>query len=574
MKTQLRTLAAVAMAACSLLSAKDFRLKGGKLSTIDDTTVETFGDDLNFMFAYRFSDGTIHLNHSQGIHTVTEYGCNDISPDNGRTWIHRENKENCGINTFEGLDGGKYSVGTWDLECSDVHKLTLHRFDDATQKKVVESTFEIKMPFSCQFLSHRDIIRLPSGKLLATYYGHIKDAPKCHVGLIESSDDGRTWAFTGIIADDPEAKTVEGPDEATIFQLKDGRICALYRDDGNGILKQCFSSDEGKTWTAPQPITLFKGAASPHGRVLKDGTIVAVSGRPNLYLLVDFSGTGEQYQKVEIYHGAGSSYASVLETGDNEILIIYDESDFGGRDCATGFARIHASRYRLTRNTAEEEQKLADERSKDFDHFYSPLNGRMPLDDEFFMPSGYKKAGENDLCYYEIRNIPERPYPVLHVVSHGDNTKQAGSDYANLNHSESIGYCSKVKLEMEMRMNDAVEPRPNGQIHIFVPAGLSDLTPNGYHGYVAMGAKEVIFTEEGTQKRVPCDLRFGVFHKYTYIIDAKANRQELFIDDAKEPVFSAKLTLNPSGTSVIFGDGSANIYGDVDLSYIGWKVLE
>ena len=57
-----------------------------------------------------------------------------------------------------------------------------------------------------------------------------------------------------VVADDPEGKTAEGPDEATLFQLRDGRVCCFYRDGGMDYLHQCFSADEGKTWSTPEKI--------------------------------------------------------------------------------------------------------------------------------------------------------------------------------------------------------------------------------------------------------------------------------------------------------------------------------
>ncbi len=66
-----KILSCILLLAALALSARELHFKGGYLDTIDDTQVESFGDDMNFMFAYRFSDGSIHLGHSKGIHTVT-----------------------------------------------------------------------------------------------------------------------------------------------------------------------------------------------------------------------------------------------------------------------------------------------------------------------------------------------------------------------------------------------------------------------------------------------------------------------------------------------------------------------
>ena len=84
-------------------------LNGGKITPLELNVVETSPDHLNFCFAKRFSDGSIQLNHSTGIHTVTERGCTDISTDNGKTWKKAPGILG-GINSFENSSGKKIQI--------------------------------------------------------------------------------------------------------------------------------------------------------------------------------------------------------------------------------------------------------------------------------------------------------------------------------------------------------------------------------------------------------------------------------------------------------------------------------
>ena len=61
-------------------------MNGGRIEPISMSLVESTNEHLNFCFAQNFSDGSIYLRHSGGIHTVSEYGCRDYSLDNGVTW--------------------------------------------------------------------------------------------------------------------------------------------------------------------------------------------------------------------------------------------------------------------------------------------------------------------------------------------------------------------------------------------------------------------------------------------------------------------------------------------------------
>ena len=564
MRKALLTLAVLCLAAATL-SARSIYLKGGVLTTLEDTTVETFGDDMNFCFAYRFSDGSIHMNHSKGIHTVTEYGCRDLSLDNGHTWQNNPRGGCLGINTFEGLNGEKFQIHCWLAKFQKVHTVTLSQYDDDTHTKKTVGTCQVEMPKPSSFHMHRDVARLASGKLLATAYGKVEGGKKDYCFVIESTDDGRTWKFLSVVADDPEGKTAEGPDEATLFQLKDGRVCCFYRDGGMDYLHQCFSSDEGATWTEPEAITLFKGAASPNGRVLADGTIVVISGRPNVYLLVDFTGTGKNYQKVEIYHGAGSSYASVLETAPNEILCLYDESNFGSWKSATPFSRIHASRFTL-KQLADELGIPNDPLADKYDYIYRPRKLSDLTERRQVVPT-YKPKDKfpNALATMEVVEIPERPHPVLRLVSHGDSTDgQWASLRANINLSGAV----TAKVGCEFRLGDNAEKRP--QFYMACVVG-DEGDDKGYLAYVRFFLDKIdMLTEKGTQA-IPFDCDTGKFNAFRLEADAKTKTASLYVEGQDKPLLTVPMGKASGSPAISIGDGSSGIYGSCDLSYFAWS---
>ena len=566
MHKPLLTLAALCVAALTL-AAREIHLKGGVLTPLDDTQVESFADDMNFAFAYRFSDGTIHLGHSKGIHTVTEHGCNDISPDNGRTW-RNDVEGGLGCNTFEGLDGGKYQINCWDLKRAKVHTVELSRYDDATGKCVPVARCEVELPYVSQFLTHRDVIRLKSGRLLATAYGNIEGQRKSHAFAIESADDGRTWTYLSTIADDPEGKTAEGPDEATVFQLRDGRVCAFYRDGDLGYLHQCFSSDEGRTWTAPEAVTLFTGCASPNGRVLADGTIVVISGRPKLYLLIDLTGTGRHYQKVSLYRGSGSSYATVLETAPNEILCIYDESNFGSWRSLTPFSRIHASRFRLSRSGGEAAQ---DPLAARYDTLFRPTTLDVVLDGSAGVAAfDYKARAQfpEGQAVVDVVEIPERPHPVLRLVSHGEKPEER---FALFRSMDSVLEARKVRVGVEFRLGDMGEERPQFAIGAVVGATDED---KGFLAYVQVAADRIEMAQaDGDPKVLPYDIGTTGFHAFVLEGDMATGVASLYVEGQEDkPILTATMPKALGEPAIFIGDGSNGIYGSADVSHFGWRV--
>ena len=84
-------------------------LDGGRVEPVSMKLVEASNEHLNFCFATRFPDNTIYLHHSAGIHTVTEYGCDDYSLDNGETW-QKDPVHFGGFNAYLDKQGRKIAI--------------------------------------------------------------------------------------------------------------------------------------------------------------------------------------------------------------------------------------------------------------------------------------------------------------------------------------------------------------------------------------------------------------------------------------------------------------------------------
>ncbi|EEF59650.1 sialidase family protein [Pedosphaera parvula] len=111
---------------------------------------------------------------------------------------------------------------------------------------------------------HRRILELPSGDLLATFYGWIKGDKtpatymptmmKSRVILVRSTDRGQHWKMISTVAVDPTIGT-EGFGEPVIVRLSKGpnagRLICLMRTGRE--LREAISDDEGVTWSPHQP---------------------------------------------------------------------------------------------------------------------------------------------------------------------------------------------------------------------------------------------------------------------------------------------------------------------------------
>lgn len=307
---------------------------GMTLAEVGRKTIREDREPLNFCFAQNFPDGTVWLGHSIGRHKVTERGTSMISHDNGRSWMIEKDKfrpmkdARFGMNSFLTLDGLKRSVDGWVVTPTNACEVTITTFAADCRPTTVKT--RIDLPRSIQFLLHRNVTRLANGKLILTGYTTRGTTSRSRAYMVESDDDGLNWHFLSWLPDVGGAD--EGPNEGTTVQRKDGTVLAFVRT-GSRIggkrttaLTRFDSTDGGKTWSEPKKVADY--GVDPQALYLSDGTLALLSGRPGIYLLLDPTGTGDHFERHELYRGKTSSYATIMELAPGELTFIYDESTF------------------------------------------------------------------------------------------------------------------------------------------------------------------------------------------------------------------------------------------------------
>ncbi|MBQ9788000.1 MAG: exo-alpha-sialidase [Lentisphaeria bacterium] len=556
-------LALILLTTSAIIFAKDLLFNGGKLIPLESNIVETSSNHLCFCFAHRFSDGQIHFNHSKGVHTSSETTCTDISFDNGKTWKNNAGKEIFGINAGENSKKEKQYVSIWESFPKKIHNVTISKIDN--NGKFSKRTQKIEFPYTTYCHTHRDILVLKNGTMLLTAYGRREGDKKIHAFIIRSTDDGESWHYHSILAEDKEGKTPEGPNEATLVELADGTIFGAWRDGGK--LKYAYSNDEGKTWGETYTHDGFPMACSPHAILTSDNVLLLVSGRPNLYLLADFTGTGKNFQQYTIYEGSTSSYGSLIDMGNGEILLFHDESDFGAWRNDGPFNRIFADRYKIIKDPSIKTSS-ADPRSKNFNEFYSPATEMTPDETNLFVGWNYQqnKNIKNRIAFAEVVKIAERPYPILRITNHGDGKIVPSSQWALFRSKPLPKNIDKLEVEVEIRIQ---EPHLTSQ-QFYVNATLPDAENNcTRQASFTVGAKEVILNNQ-----IKSTGNYDVgFHAFILKLDKESNKCSLYHKNSGKKLGETTLKQTPEKTEtlVLFGDGSSATFGQVDLSYIGWK---
>ncbi len=196
-------------------------------------------------------------------------------------------------------------------------------------------------------------ITLTDGSYLTTLYGELVEPTGYRIYAVKSVD-GVHWQIDALIVDKdcgvaPPPPTVNpGPTESAILRLQDGRILCVFRVASTVNFGQCFSSDEGKSWSAP---VLMDGPFSvqPGLAMLADGTVALSGGRPGLHLWLNADGSGLTWQDIDMqaHHNAchpnetiatalernhdkqTSAYTEVIAVDDKHFLYLYDRAANG-----------------------------------------------------------------------------------------------------------------------------------------------------------------------------------------------------------------------------------------------------
>ncbi|HEY3452983.1 MAG TPA: sialidase family protein [Bryobacteraceae bacterium] len=112
-------------------------------------------------------------------------------------------------------------------------------------------------PYRVPLNSPHGPVAVSGGRLL--YAGKQLWSPGTKVGVAESSDDGKTWRWLADIPARPGDR-VEDYHELHAVEAADGRIVVHIRNHNTanrGETLQCESSDGGKTWPTPHPISVW-----------------------------------------------------------------------------------------------------------------------------------------------------------------------------------------------------------------------------------------------------------------------------------------------------------------------------
>jgi len=333
------------------------RFTGGKADGPQVTTPETPGlavtvgdtrrilENAIYKSLFKYADGRLCVGGKR-------------SEDAGRTWV---DAPSFGVGAYQFPDGEIIGLGfkTRQAEQPGTFTIPLRRSTDRGAT-VVEETAVMRIPAATSLtgddgsrfegpVADHAIVGLRDGAVLAAMYGvfstdrvpvpTMPDKWQCfkyRTFVVRSADRGRTWEYLATVAYDP-AIGLESFCEADLLRLPSGDILCFMRTGGSGgrytPLHLSRSRDDGRTWSAPQPIA--DRGVWPNACRMRNGVIVCTYGRPGNWLMFSPDDGQTWSGHFCFYNGPTTSYNCVEEVAPDTLFVVYDRQqvDDSGNLC-------------------------------------------------------------------------------------------------------------------------------------------------------------------------------------------------------------------------------------------------
>ena len=280
-----------------------------------------------------------------------------VSCDEGETWsepfVLFEKPENCmNIMSLSFLRMNNGDIGAFyifkNLDGTDRIMLTRSADETKTWSEPV-SCMECLAEQDYYVLNNDRVLRLKSGRIIFSAARHtvLTEHKEFMPGIIcffISDDDGKTWYKTDTEFPCPFPNNPDGYEEPGLYVLADGRLWCYIRTS-LGFQFECFSADDGITWTIPEPNMFFSSACSP--MLVKDcgeKTVAVFNPVPEHALRRDSEPWGrtpyvmavscdraKTFEKSNIYYieddrDNGYCYPAIF-SGDDYLLLAYYHSN-------------------------------------------------------------------------------------------------------------------------------------------------------------------------------------------------------------------------------------------------------
>ncbi len=223
------------------------------------------------LFVYsKFSGNDWHDECSADIAALTSYDEGETWTDERIIFVHDKDSRNYMCPSLVRMNNG--DVGLIFLRKAKDNESSIPCFSRSCDEG---KSFSVPQKFSDNesvywVIENDHAVKLQNGRILlpANMHSQLVNGEVKIIGhglkcIFASDDDGETWREISERQDIPFSdKSETGLQETTLYQYNGGKILALSRTD-LAFQFECFSDDDGVTWTSPSPNRFFSSPDSP-----------------------------------------------------------------------------------------------------------------------------------------------------------------------------------------------------------------------------------------------------------------------------------------------------------------------
>ena len=295
------------------------------------------------------------------------------SSDEGESWTEPEvlfakPEDAVNIMSFSFLRMGNGDIGAFYIIKNDdrTDKIVLTRSSDEGETWSEPINCLDCLDEADYYVINNDrIVRLPNGRIIIPTARHTVrntelDFTPGVICFFYSDDDGYTWNKNKTEIPCPFPSNPDGYEEPGIYVRGDGTLWCYIRTS-LGFQFECFSKDDGITWTSPEPNIFFSSPCSPmHVKDCGQLTVSVFNPVPEHllredsepwgrtpYVIAVSTDRGETFRKENVYYleddiTNGYCYPAIIECEDGFLVAYYHSN---GTGCCLNSLRITKISY-------------------------------------------------------------------------------------------------------------------------------------------------------------------------------------------------------------------------------------